>query len=130
MPHGSEGFFEFDSQDFTSFIQTIDVPTSFDEPETTTLQPTGDAKTFEPGLESGTISIAFVWSAALIALLASRKRLTAAFRYAPQGDTTGLRQTTGSAFFTAIGQATDVNNIILATVDFRITGIINHIVVP
>lgn len=114
--------------DLSAYVDHVDVPEDQEMHDTTTFGK--NARTFLPGLRSGTVSISGKWDTVIEAhmagLLALQTGASATFEYGPEGNTTGNRRITGECFLTKYEPPAQVDGVTPFTAEFQVTDTITR----
>jgi len=106
--------------DLSPYVTKIDMKTSVDEIEVTTLGNT--ERQYVTGFKSATISGEGVWDPTADNVLFGQRGATAnTVRYSPQGTATGKIFYSGAAVLTDYSPPTDVQNAVTFTWAYRVT---------
>jgi hypothetical protein len=137
MPvHGKNAHFKLDNAsnslvDISSKLTSIQVPKSFDNPETTTFGKS--AKTRLQGLEDNTISLSIMWDAtidaqitAAIAALKDGTMASLSFEYGPAGDDAGKRKVSGECVVAGYDVDEPVDGPVTATLELEAADEFTH----
>lgn len=124
--HGKDSVFTIDSDTLTTYLTDISLDRSVDEAETSTMG--GESKTFLPGMDEATISIAGRYDStastgpdAVLAALVGNDTLVA-FEYGPEGSANGAVKYSGNCFATSYNVSAPVADIVAFTATFRVSG--------
>lgn len=110
----------------SAYLEDANNTRKTDTAETTTLGNT--AKTYIPGLESGTFKLKGFFDPTFHALFNSMRRTVVTFRYRPAGAGTGLPEFTGSAFLTEYDVDAKVKDVVSVKANFQVTGAVGNAV--
>jgi hypothetical protein len=116
--------------DISTKVHDVKFPRQADSLESTTFQQGGN-KTFNAGLLSGTISVAFNYDATIDAHLAGvlgQDSPLLNFEYGPNGSATGEVKYTGTCILTKYEPPAQVGQIIKGSAEFQISGAVTRAV--
>lgn len=127
--HGKSAVFKLDNSsatlvDYSSYLNSIQMPRSIATAETTTFGVSGSAKTYIVGLTDATISLSGLFDATADATLAGviGQTTTLNFQYGPTGSTVGMVKYTGTCVMTSYQIQAAVGDAVQASVDLQVTG--------
>lgn len=126
--HGKDSYFSVNSNNLTTYCDSIDVGQDVEMAESTTMG--AEAKTYISGLSDGKISIAGKWDntattgpdAVLAGLVGGETAV--AFEYGPEGNATGAVKRSGNCFLTSFQTTSPLGDIVAFTAEFQVTGAI------
>jgi hypothetical protein len=108
------------TDDLTEYLNDASPDQEVDTAETTTLGKV--AKTYIPGLEDATFSLAGLFDPDIDAVLSSIKRTIVSFRYRPAGTGAGLPEYTGDAILTSYNIGTTVDEAATVEGELQVSG--------